>query len=114
MVSVWNALTGKEYEDDPSFNFGEALLQVPMQLSEPEQEFMRSTSAQEFENKLSCKAPAGRIARDSRCAPAGSHHQHPRSWLSLLGVWVRACVPQVQGRLRVPAAAAAQPVGSEQ
>ena len=52
VVSAWNALSGKEYADDPNFNFGEALLQVPMQLSEPEQEFMRSGSAEEFANKL--------------------------------------------------------------
>lgn len=69
VVSAWNALTGKEYEDDPTFNFGEALLQVPMQLSEPEQEFMRSTSAQEFENKLVVVKRQREIARDFGAHP---------------------------------------------
>lgn len=69
VVSVWNALTGKEYEDDPTFNFGEALLQVPMQLSEPEQEFMRSTSAQEFENKLGVVKRQREITRDFGAHP---------------------------------------------
>lgn len=69
VVSAWNALTGKEYEDDPAFNFGEALLQVPMQLSEPEQEFMRSTSAQEFENKLGVVKRQREIARDFGAHP---------------------------------------------
>lgn len=69
VVSAWNALTGKEYEDDPAFNFVEALLQVPMQLSEPEQEFMRSTSAQEFENKLGVVKRQREVARDFGAHP---------------------------------------------
>lgn len=67
-VSLYNAMTGKEYDTDPTFNHGEALLHVPMQLSETEQKFMKSSSAEEFSAKLDIVKRQRQLSEDM-----GSH-----------------------------------------
>lgn len=67
-VSLYNAMTGKEYDADPTFKYGEALLQLPMQLTETEQKFMKSESAEEFAAKLEIVERQRKLASDM-----GSH-----------------------------------------
>lgn len=72
VVAAWSALNGTQYADDPAFKWQEAMLQVPMSLSTPEQEFLQSGSAEEFQAKLDLVKRQRELGKDMAAHPAVS------------------------------------------
>ena len=78
VVAAWSALNGTQYADDPAFKWQEAMLQVPMSLSTPEQEFLQSGSAEEFQAKLDLVKRQRELGKDMAAHPAVASHWHTR------------------------------------